>query len=171
LRVFEMVFPTNPRKLLLGKFEVSVADPTFGAHSFEMIFGSHLSTMQEDSCRDNYNLSIYQIYCIFLWSEGGAQILGIGITEDQESREQQSADVCRLLENGNERTILPPTLIQVPAAPEVLRETVPVQGTVREKEINRRGDVLPRFDSPERIATAVIPFPAAWWRKISRSAV
>jgi hypothetical protein len=51
----------------------------------------------------------------------------------------------------------PPALIQASAASEHLRETVRVQGRVTEIETNGRGDVLLRFDTPERIFTAVIP--------------
>jgi hypothetical protein len=55
----------------------------------------------------------------------------------------------------------PPTLIQASEASEFLGTTVRVQGTVTEIvteiETNRRGDVLLRFDSSEKVFTAVIP--------------
>jgi hypothetical protein len=51
----------------------------------------------------------------------------------------------------------PPTLIQASEASEYLRETVRVQGTVTKIETNRRGDVLLRFDSPQKLFTAIIP--------------
>jgi hypothetical protein len=50
----------------------------------------------------------------------------------------------------------PPTLIQASAS-EFLRGTVRVQGTVTKIETNRRGDVLLRFDSPQKVFTALIP--------------
>ena len=139
----------------------------------DTIFGKYTPVTVEQTVRRTTNDLIFD-FLTHLRQNGEIDLIGqnsIAINDERARREIKLLDHPRLknLGTNNRPTFAgvlkmimseprpPPTLIQATEASEYLRETVRVQGTVTEIETNRRGDVLLRFYSPEKIFTAIIP--------------
>jgi hypothetical protein len=139
----------------------------------DTIFGKYTPVTVEQTVRRTTNDLIFD-FLTHLRQNGEVDLIeqnSIAINDERARREIKLLDHPRLKNLGtNTRPTFagvlkmimseprpPATLIQVSEASEFLRGTVRVQGTVTKIETNRRGDVLLRFDSPQKVFTAIIP--------------
>lgn len=139
----------------------------------DTIFGKYTPVTVEQTVRRTTNDLIFD-FLTHLRQNGEVDLIeqnSIAINDERARREIKLLDHPRLKNLGtNSRPTFagvlkmimsepspPPTLIQASEASEFLRGTVRVQGTVTQIETNRRGDVLLRFESPQKLFTAIIP--------------